>query len=62
MSRSLTRMQVIQEWMKNDIYLDHYVCPDCRDILTNEGEDLSCGNVMCGNENTYNIITGEEIN
>ena len=61
MVKLLTRQEVIDCWGKNDKYLNFYVCPSCRDILTKLSDGkLLCGNVDCRNEKIYdNPLEGE---
>jgi len=44
-------------------HLNSFVCPDCRDILINQGDALFCENPECSNteryEYTYMKITGK---
>jgi hypothetical protein len=47
-STPLTRRQVIEEWQKNNQFLDYYCCTNCRDILIKFGDDsLRCKNPGC---------------
>ena len=45
----LTRRQVIEIWNKQkDEFLDSYVCPNCRDILTKHEDGIyECENPNC---------------
>lgn len=66
--KALTRNQVIALWNKNKLYLNHFVCPDCRDVLAEiefEGGTyewaLGCNNEQCNNHHYYHPRTGEEL-
>lgn len=47
-ARLLTRMEVIESWLKSDLYLNYYCCPFCRDILNKLNDEIySCKNNNC---------------
>lgn len=47
----MTRGEVIDAWEKNGQFLNWYVCPNCRDILSmhQDGRHFKCMNSNCMN-------------
>lgn len=66
MAKAMTRKEVIKWWEQSTGFLDHFVCPDCRDVLKSKytlerGLVLKCATGMCRNEDYFNIVTGENV-
>lgn len=60
--KALTRKEIIEIWSEQEeAFLNSFCCPECRDILLNDGMILHCSNYQCRNIDHYDIETGDKI-
>lgn len=53
-----TRREVLEMWsIQDDVILDMYCCPDCRDILKIDGVFSVCENEECLNRTIYTNLS-----